>query len=201
MIWNTKAKVLICGDFNARTAEEPDFLRMAELQPYLPTALDEDELPDYIRQRRNKDLLAPGSQTWGPELLGFCQQADLLILNGRTPGDEYGQFTFQNAKGCCSTIDYFVASAQCFSAVKSLHVLDEAARCRSDHNPLLLHIAYKAPCDTHTHTTSAASDARIRYDAQKHIKRVLQLSCSNISFHSFSKSLMLMSCVTGLKHA
>ncbi len=201
MIWNTKAKVLICGDFNARTAEEPDFLRMAELQPYLPTALDEDELPDYIRQRRNKDLLAPGSQTWGPELLGFCQQADLLILNGRTPGDEYGQFTFQNAKGCCSTIDYFVASAQCFSAVKSLHVLDEAARYRSDHNPLLLHIAYKAPCDTHTHTSSAASDARIRYDAQKHIKRVLQLSCSNISFHSFSKSLMLMSCVTGLKHA
>jgi len=48
-----------------------------------------------------------------------------------------------------------------------LHVLDEAARYRSDHNPLLLHIAYKAPCDTHTHTSSAASDARIRYDVQK----------------------------------
>jgi len=140
---------------------------MAELQPFLPTALDEDELPDYIRQRRNKDLLASGSQTWGPELLGFCQQADLLILNGRTPGDEYGYFTFQNAKGCCSTIDYFVASARCLSAVKSLHVLDEAARYRSDHNPLLLHIAYKAPCDSHTHTSSAASDARIRYDVQK----------------------------------
>ncbi len=40
------AQILICGDFNARTAEEPDFLRMAELQPFLPTALDEDELPD-----------------------------------------------------------------------------------------------------------------------------------------------------------
>jgi len=44
-------------------------------------------------------------------------------------------------------------------------VLDEAARYHSDHNPLLLHIAYKAPCDTHTHTSSAASDARI--DVQK----------------------------------
>ena len=129
--------------------------------------MDDDEVPDYIRQRRNKDLLAPGSQTWGPELLGFCQQADLLILNGRTLGDEYGHFTFKNPKGCCSTIDYFVASAECFSAVKSLHVLDEAARYNSDHNPLLLHIAYKAPCDTHTHTSSAASDARIRYDVQK----------------------------------
>ena len=109
----------------------------------------------------------PGSQTWGPELLGFCQQADLLILNGRTLGDEYGRFTFQNAKGCCSTIDYFVASAQCFLAVKSLPVLDEAARYRSDQNPLLLHIAHKAPCDAHTHTSSAAPDARMRYDIQK----------------------------------
>ena len=74
---------------------------------------------------------------------------------------------FKNTKGDRSTIDYFVASAQCFSAVKSLHVLDEAARYNSDHNPLLLHLAYKAPCDTHTHTSSAASDARIRYDVQK----------------------------------
>ncbi len=102
-------------------------------------------------------------------VLSYWDSANRLISssNGRTPGDEYGQFTFHNAKGCCSTIDYFVASAQCFSAVKSLHVLDEAARYRSDHNPLLLHIAYKAPCDTHTHTSSAASDARIRYDVQK----------------------------------
>ena len=30
------AQILLCGDFNARTAEEPDFLRMAELQPFLP---------------------------------------------------------------------------------------------------------------------------------------------------------------------
>jgi len=35
----------------------------------------------------------------------------------------------------------------------------------------------------------------------KHIQRVLQLSCGNIALHSFNKTLMLMSCVTGLKHA
>ena len=50
-----------------------------------------------------------------------------------------------------------------------MHVLDEAARYRSNHNPLLLHIAYKALCDTHTHTHTSfgAPDARIRYDLQK----------------------------------
>ncbi|DBB02904.1 TPA: hypothetical protein ACH3X1_013507 [Trebouxia sp. C0004] len=63
------AQILTCGDFNARTAEEPDFLRMAELHSFLPTVLNEDELPGYVRQRRNKDLLVPGSPTWGPELL------------------------------------------------------------------------------------------------------------------------------------
>ena len=81
--------------------------------------------------------------------------------------------------------------------------VDEAARHNSHHNPLLLHVAYKAPCDTHTHTSSAASDAKLdmMFTRLKHIKRVLQLSCSNISFQSFSMSLMLMSCVAGLKHA
>jgi hypothetical protein len=92
------AQILICGDFNAKTAEEPDYLKKAELQPFLPTALDENKLPDCIRQRHNQDLLAPGSRTWGPELLGFCQQAELLIVNGRTLRDEYWH-SWSNGRG------------------------------------------------------------------------------------------------------
>ena len=89
---------------------------------------------------------------------GHCKYTcgDLLFLQ-----------LYNDKRGCCSIIDYFVASAQCFLAVKSLPVLDEAARYRSDQNPLLLHIAHKAPCDAHTHTSSAAPDARMRYDIQK----------------------------------
>ena len=84
------AQILVCGDFNARTAEEPDFVRTAELQPFLPMAPDDEELPDYILHRRNCDKVTPGSQTWGPELLGLCQveQNNLLILNGGTCGSE-----------------------------------------------------------------------------------------------------------------
>ena len=67
------------------------------------------------------------------ELLGFCQQNNLLILNGRTVGDECGQCTFQSACGK-STVDYFIASVHCMTAAKSLHVLEEAARYGSDHN-------------------------------------------------------------------
>ena len=81
------AQILLCGDFNARTTEQPDFLRMAELQPFLPNTPDDDDLPDDIPHRRNCNQGTPGSQNWGSELLEFCQQANLFILNGRTPGD------------------------------------------------------------------------------------------------------------------
>ena len=82
-----------------------------------------------------------------------------------------------------STIDYFVASAEYFSAVKSLHVLDEAiaqittlcfctllTKCRVTHTfaPYLQHQIPEL-------------DMMLR--RLKRIKGVLQLSCSNILFH------------------
>ena len=121
----------------------------------------------------------------------------------------YGRTSF-SARGYLGThktstkdMGKHVAIKKGAGAVKCLHVLDEAARYRSDHNPLLWHIAYKAPCDTHTHTSFAASDARIRYDVQKAeaYQACLATELQQHFNHSFSKSLMLMSCVTGLKHA
>ena len=183
------AQILICGDFNARTAEEPDFVRTAELQPFLPTAPDDEELPDYIPQMRNCDKVAPGSQTWGPELLGFCQQNNLLILNGRTVGDECGQCTFQSARGK-STVDYFIASVHCMTAAKSLHVLEEAAHYGSDHNPLFLHVA----CDTvqlaRSSHPSAACEARVRYDVQR-AEAYQEALASLLQQHFIPFSLML----------
>ena len=160
------AQILVCGDFNARTAEEPDFLRTEELQSFLPTAPDDDELPDYIPDRRNCDKATPGSQTWGLELLGLCQQNNLLILNGRTPGDEYGQYTFESARGH-STIDYFIASAKCMAAAQSLHVHQEASRYGSDHNLLQLHLACEQLSSAPTHPPSATPATRVRYDSQR----------------------------------
>ena len=53
------------------------------------------------------------------------------------------------------------------TAAKSLHVLEEAARYGSDHNPLFLHVA----CDTvqlaHSSNPSAACEARVRYDVHR----------------------------------
>ncbi len=87
-------------------------------------------------------------------------------MNGRTLRDECGQFTFQTANGQ-SVIDYFIASDKCMAAAQSLHVLEEASRYSSDHNPLIMRIASETLRDAPTSTPSAASDLKVRYDACK----------------------------------
>ena len=127
----------IYGDFNARTAEVPSFLKAAELQSFLPTAPDDDELPDNIPLRQ----FASGGY-WGFAIkLISLRILNKLVLNGKTLGDECGHFTFQSAHGQ-SFIDYFTASEKCMAATQSLHVLEEASRSSSDHHPLILRVAY-----------------------------------------------------------
>ena len=93
-----------------------------------------------------------------------------------------GQFTYQTAHGH-SAIDYFIASSQCMAAVQSLHVVQEAARYHSDHNPLFLRIACEALADAPVPTSSATPDARVRYDAQKAEAYQVSLA-SAATFHS-----------------
>ena len=54
---NRGAQILICSDLNARTAEEPHSVRTAELQSFLPTAPDDNELPNYISPRQTRTSL------------------------------------------------------------------------------------------------------------------------------------------------
>ncbi len=70
------AQILICDEFNARTAEEPDFLRMSELQLFLPTALDEDELPDHIHRGATRTCLPRDPRH---EVLSYWGTANRLI--------------------------------------------------------------------------------------------------------------------------
>ncbi len=37
-----------------------------------------------------------GSGTWGCELLELCRSTELLIANGRTPGDITEEFTYND---------------------------------------------------------------------------------------------------------
>ena len=54
-----------------------------------------DELPRCIQRPQSYDML--NRQTWGSELLELCQEANLLILNGRTDEQYEGSVLVKSA--------------------------------------------------------------------------------------------------------
>ncbi len=152
--------VVVCGDFNSRTgllpeAGDDDWATLALLGLPVP-----DSIAAYtsalqcIRRRSNKDAQP---NTWGRSLLDFARESQLVLANGRLPGDTAGEFTFDSPTGR-SSIDYFlVPPSLCFCSDgsplehSSLTVLPfdslpnkpslTAETSRFDHAPVILSFA------------------------------------------------------------
>ena len=102
--------VLLAGDFNSRTAQLVDCTGPDELQQYL-AVMPECQLPPLCTApRTNSDH--GDATSFGRQLIEMCQQRQLSILNGRTPGDMHGALTCFPSTGGSSTVDYYVASHQ-----------------------------------------------------------------------------------------
>lgn len=119
---------LLCGDFNARTAEynakppgEPreDVIDFLEFEQY-----------EY-RPSQDKTL-----NTFGKTLLNLCGACDLTILNGCCPSDKQGQYTYICTNGS-STIDYFLCSRSLMGVTNMDLEVEEAFE--SKHLPVVLH--------------------------------------------------------------
>jgi hypothetical protein len=83
--------ILLGGDFNAHTGTLPDTIDINNLCELLQVLeLVEAELPNIVAKRQTRDTSVGG---WGCELLDLCYDIGLFIFNGRTPGDELGEFT------------------------------------------------------------------------------------------------------------
>ncbi len=112
--------VLLGGDFNAPTAMLPDTININNLCELLQTlGLVKTEQLSVVAKRQNRDVSIGG---WGCEILDLCCDVGLLIFNGRTPGDELGEFTCL-ANGRRSTIDYIVGSPVIWQAITHLEVI------------------------------------------------------------------------------
>ena len=139
--------VLLAGDFNARTADKEDFINrevlVSELLADVPRYTEPVVSPVH---RQSADLT---SNHFGGRLLQLCQDADLLILNGRTKGDEHGKFTCHASNGR-SVVDYFISNASILRTDPRLHVQD--LQPESDHCPLTL--ALQKPGQSGTPTRS-----------------------------------------------
>src|SRR6266404_4901128 len=104
---------LFLGDFNARIGQ-----------------LDNVNLnSDCWETRHSKDNCINAR---GHQVLEFCANNDLIIINGRGLSDKNGDFTFVNANGQ-SVIDFALISRDCFDLVRDFKI---DYRIESDHFPL-----------------------------------------------------------------
>ena len=119
--------VMILGDLNARTGTLPDFVSGCPTSFHGP--------PPVGTPRRSKDVVSSGCvNAHGRALLALCRGTGMRIVNGRTSGDQHGEFTFRSMQGP-SVIDYVVACPSLMGAIASLRVVHAGV---SDHDALVV---------------------------------------------------------------
>ena len=113
--YKTQGKVFITGDFNSRTANNPDYIELNRF-------LDSNQLSDScnnVLPRVNKDQVLDRR---GMRLLDLCKHTGYNIANGRLGKDRnIGEYTFINNNGM-SVVDYLILHKNNFQYIKDFEV-------------------------------------------------------------------------------
>ena len=118
--------ILLCGDLNARTASE-NYTGIAEdFQDIMLQA-------NSIFPRKSQDLIV---NTFGQQLLNFCNMYDCVILNGLCEGEHDNSFTYIASCGA-SVLDYYIMSCDLYHSAYSGSLVVEGYT-ESDHLPVVL---------------------------------------------------------------
>ena len=118
-ITNNHCVFLICGDFNARISNYADYVEddSAEHIHVLP----DDYLVDTPLGRVSEDK---GFNRYGSQMLDFCKETGLRIVNGRVGSDKgIGKCTYVGSAGK-SVVDYVIASQCLFPVINTFEVSD-----------------------------------------------------------------------------
>ena len=126
---------ILLGDMNARTANLDEEVKFDSLSN-LP--LPEDyPVSQGLKKRSNPDTHI---NTYGRKLIEFCKSNVLHILNGRSEGDNPGNYTFVSQQGK-SVIDYCLASSGCLPLIANFEVGD---RAESYHFPIIVNLHFQS---------------------------------------------------------
>ena len=118
-------RIVLCGDFNARTGRSSDIAPPCDWSGMeaagiaVPDVCGSDGLMQRLPARYSTDAKRRDNKM-GKPLLELCCDSQVVILNGRLPGDndcvKGGDYTFRaRGRDAKSLIDYFIASPDlCF---------------------------------------------------------------------------------------
>lgn len=102
-----EAPLILGGDFNARIGSYDNFLE-PEIKPCL-----------LAEKRISKDK---NMNRRGPRMIELLESQALIVLNGRSLDDPYGDYTFVNNNGA-SVIDFVLINFEALSTVNNLSVV------------------------------------------------------------------------------
>ena len=134
--------VLLLGDFNSRCKKSPDYIRVDEHM------CDIYGLQDLFQENTNilnyfdkfgipldRNSADQSINSYGYNLLDFCKNNNLFILNGRIGNDcAQPQLTCKNS----STVDYFISSAHVMPNILDFHVHEFSPLYSDAHCPVAL---------------------------------------------------------------
>ena len=126
--YTQKGNVIIAGDLNSRTGNYGS--HEIEIPGYEPFGDNKAT----IENRLSCDFKV---NNYGKKLNMMCKEFDLVIANGRTPGDRIGNFTCHTSRGD-SVVDYFISDNEFFNRLKQLVIHEPTFG--SVHSPMSLTI-------------------------------------------------------------
>ena len=139
-VCGTSKHVILLGDFNSRTAKLCDYTKCDEfifdLQGHDSLYAENMHMFQVLQQNNitlNRQNLDTRTNAYGHQMIEFCKNNNLFILNGRLDAPK---LTCKNA----STVDYIVSSAYNFPMFSSFEVLEFDSLFSDAHCALKLQI-------------------------------------------------------------
>ena len=115
---NGNKPVLLMGDLNSRTGNLNEIYNEPDSK-FLPNFPQDTKFVD-LPKRRNCD---EKEDTHGKKIITFCKSFNFIILNGRTKGDNSGNYTHLNFNNGPSAVDYGICNEKGYELIDNFLVL------------------------------------------------------------------------------
>ena len=141
-------KIILTGDFNAKTKNLPDYLILNEHDDFHQLeGIFNEKIINTLRNSKDEHDI----DIFGHKLLNLCKTLNIQIINGRLGKDaKLGKHTTRNL----SVIDYTLTTPDLFDDIKDFDVLDFNPFLSDVHCPLIFSLLPNTSilqCDSSPH--------------------------------------------------